>query len=246
VNRESRGIHEVLRDKTIKQLTNLSIKKMQLNTVIFDMDGLLIDSEPLWQEAAEEVFALYNFKLTLAQYETSTGLRTKEFVDYWFKMFNIDAQYSPDAEKKIIEVVTHKIMHKGRIMPGVHYIFNFFESLNFRIGIASSSPKELIDIVIEMAEIGHQVHAVSSAQELPYGKPHPQVYLDCASLLKTSPEECLCFEDSFNGMIAAKAAKMKCVVVPSSSQSNSKKWGAADLQLSSLQNFGKLLYESLS
>ena len=131
-------------------------------------------------------------------------------------------------------------------MPGVHYIFNFFAGLNFKIGIASSSPKELIDIVIEMAEIGHQVHAVSSAQELPYGKPHPQVYLDCAKLLETSPEECLCFEDSFNGMIAAKAAKMKCVVIPSSTQSGSKKWGAADLQLSSLQNFGKLLYESLS
>ena len=219
---------------------------MQLNTVIFDMDGLLIDSEPLWQEAAEEVFALYNFKLTIAQYETSTGLRTKEFVDYWFKYFNIDDKHSPEAEKNIIDVVTQKIIHKGRIMPGVHYIFNFFASHQFKIGIASSSPKELIDIVIEMAKIEHQVHAVSSAQELPYGKPHPQVYIDCANLLASSPEECLCFEDSFNGMIAAKAAKMKCVVVPSSTQSSSKKWGAADLQLSSLQNFGSLLFESLS
>lgn len=219
---------------------------MQLNTVIFDMDGLLIDSEPLWQEAAEEVFALYNFKLTLAQYETSTGLRTKEFVDYWFKYFNIDETHSPEAEQRIIEVVTNKIMHKGRVMPGVHYIFNFFAALNFKIGIASSSPRQLIDIVIKMAEIGHQVHAVSSAQDLPFGKPHPQVYLECASLLDSTPEECLCFEDSFNGMIAAKAAKMKCVIVPSPTQAGSKRWGAADLQLSSLQNFGKLLYDSLS
>ena len=218
---------------------------MQLNTVIFDMDGLLIDSEPLWQESAEEVFALYNFKLTIAQYETSTGLRTKEFVDYWFKYFKINQEHSLEAEKKIIEVVTQKIIHKGRIMSGVHYIFNFFTSHHFKIGIASSSPKELIDIVIEMAKIGHQVNAVSSAQELPYGKPHPQVYIDCAKLLASSPEECLCFEDSFNGMIAAKAAKMKCVIVPSSTQSGSKRWGAADLQLSSLQNFGSLLFESL-
>ena len=218
---------------------------MQLNTVIFDMDGLLIDSEPLWQEAADEVFALYNFKLTQTQYETSTGLRTKEFVDYWFKYFSIDNQHSAEAESRIIDVVTQKIIHKGRIMSGVHYIFNFFAELNFRIGIASSSPKELIDIVIEMAKIGHQVHAVSSAQELPFGKPHPQVYIDCAGLLSSSPEECLCFEDSFNGMIAAKAAKMKCVVVPSSTQSGKKIWGAADLQLSSLQNFGQLLFDSL-
>ena len=218
---------------------------MQLNTVIFDMDGLLIDSEPLWQEAAEEVFGLYNFKLTLEQYETSTGLRTKEFVDYWFKIFNVDLTHSLKAEQQIIEVVTNKIINKGSIMPGVHYIFNFFKELNFKIGIASSSPKELIDIVIQMAKIESYVHAVSSAQELPYGKPHPQVYLDCAKLLQSVPEECLCFEDSFNGMIAAKSAKMKCVVVPANHQSCSKKWGAADLQLSSLQNFGKLLFESL-
>lgn len=218
---------------------------MQLNTVIFDMDGLLIDSEPLWQEAAEDVFGIYNFKLTLAEYETSTGLRTKEFVDYWFKRYNVDLLHSADAERRIIEVVTDKIINKGRIMQGVPYIFNFFATLNFKIGIASSSPKELIDIVVEMAGIGKYVHAVSSAQELPYGKPHPQVYLDCANLLQSAPEECLCFEDSFNGMIAAKAAKMKCVVVPAIHQANSKKWGAADLQLSSLQNFGKLLYESL-
>lgn len=218
---------------------------MQLNTVIFDMDGLLIDSEPLWQEAAEDVFGIYNFKLTLAEYETSTGLRTKEFVDYWFKRYNVDLLHSADAERRIIEVVTDKIINKGRIMQGVPYIFNFFATLNFKIGIASSSPKELIDIVVEMAGIGKYVHAVSSAQELPYGKPHPQVYLDCANLLQSAPEECLCFEDSFNGMIAAKAAKMKCVVVPAIHQANGKKWGAADLQLSSLQNFGKLLYESL-
>lgn len=218
---------------------------MQLNTVIFDMDGLLIDSEPLWQEAAEEVFGLYNFKLTLEQYETSTGLRTKEFVDYWFKIFKVDLTYSLKAEQQIIEVVTCKIINKGSIMPGVLYIFNFFKELNFKIGIASSSPKELIDIVIQMAKIEPYVHAVSSAQELTYGKPHPQVYLDCAGLLQSPTEECLCFEDSFNGMIAAKAAKMKCVVVPANNQSGSKKWGAADLQLSSLQNFGKLLFESL-
>ena len=218
---------------------------MQLNTVIFDMDGLLIDSEPLWQEAAEEIFGLYGFKLTTEQYETSTGLRTKEFVDYWFRMFKVDLNNSELAEKQIIEVVTNKIMNKGRIMPGVNYILSFFKEMNFKIGIASSSPKELINIVIQLANIEDYIHAVSSAQELPYGKPHPQVYLDCAKILQSSPEECLCFEDSFNGMIAAKAAKMKCVVVPSNHQSGNKKWGAADLQLSSLQNFGKLLYESL-
>ena len=218
---------------------------MNLNTVIFDMDGLLVDSEPLWQEAADEVFALYNFKITPLQYETSTGLRTKEFVEHWFRTYRKDMRDCQKAEDQIIEVVTNKIAKKGRILPGVQYIFQFFHNHNFKIGIASSSPKPLIDLVIQMTGIEQYVQAVASAQDIPYGKPHPQVYLDCAKMLNSMPEECLCFEDSFNGMIAAKAAKMKCVVVPSQHQASSKKWGAADLQLSSLQNFGKILFDSL-
>ena len=218
---------------------------MQLNTVIFDMDGLLVDSEPLWQEAAEEVFGLYNFKITHEEYETSTGLRTKEFVEHWFRMYGKNMNDCQKAEDQIIEVVTDKIAKKGRILPGVQYIFQFFHNNQFKIGIASSSPRPLIDLVIQMTDLEPFVQAVASAQDLPYGKPHPQVYLDCAKLLGSMPEECICFEDSFNGMIAAKAAKMKCVVVPAPHQAGSKKWGAADLQLSSLQNFGKILFDSL-
>jgi sugar-phosphatase len=71
------------------------------------------------------------------------------------------------------------------------------------------------------------------------------VYLDCASLLNASANECLCFEDSFNGMIAAKAARMKCVVVPAMHDSKDLRFNAADLKISSLQNFNDLLMQSL-
>ena len=62
---------------------------MPLTTVIFDIDGLLIDSEPLWQEAASEVFQQYGVKMSNEQYNSSVGLRTKEFVHWWFMKFNI-------------------------------------------------------------------------------------------------------------------------------------------------------------
>ena len=62
---------------------------MQLNTVIFDMDGLLIDSEPLWDEAATEIFSHYGIKLNSQQYASTTGLRTKEFIEHWFNYFKI-------------------------------------------------------------------------------------------------------------------------------------------------------------
>jgi beta-phosphoglucomutase-like phosphatase (HAD superfamily) len=219
---------------------------MELNAVIFDIDGLLIDSEPLWNEAAAEVFKQYGVTLTEEQYKTTTGLRTKEFTQWWFNYFKIDNEELPVAEKKIVQSVLNKIEHKGKIMAGVPHIFDFFTRKKFRIGLATSSPPALIDLVIEMTGIKNYLHATASAENLAYGKPHPQVYLDCAESLQSKPTECICFEDSFNGMISVKAARMKCVIVPHASQVKDKRWGAADLTLSSLQNFGELHFNLLN
>lgn len=219
---------------------------MELNTVIFDIDGLLIDSEPLWNEAAAEVFRQYGVNLTEEQYKTTTGLRTKEFVHWWFSYFNIGETELARAEKQIVYSVLDKIERKGTILPGVPYIFEFFARKSFKIGLATSSPPALIDLVVRMTGIGKYLQAASSAENLPHGKPHPQVYLNCAEQLKSHPTECICFEDSFNGLIAAKSARMKCVIVPHISQAKEEKWGAADLKLSSLQNFGELHFNLLT
>ncbi len=213
---------------------------MQLNTVIFDIDGLLIDSEPLWNQAAEEVLRDYGVNLTEEQYKTTTGLRTKEFVHWWFNYYQIGDSEHARAEKKIVRSVLQKIEHHAQIMPGLAYIFDFFHKKEFKIGLATSSPQELIDLVVRMTGIKDYLHATASAEDLTYGKPHPQVYLNCAEKMDAAATSCICFEDSFNGMIAAKAARMKCVVVPHYSQLKDEKWGAADLKLSSLQNFGEL------
>jgi sugar-phosphatase len=219
---------------------------MQLNTAIFDMDGLLIDSEPLWEKATEQVFAQYGVSLSNEQYITTTGLRTREFVQWWFRHFNIGDEELARAERSIIDIVTDMVEQQGKMMPGVHHIISFFHAKQFKIGLASSSPQKLIDVVIKLTGIGPYIHTTASAENLPYGKPHPQVYLNCAEQLQSNPYECICFEDSFNGMIAAKAAKMKCVIVPHQTQMKDERFGAADLKLSSLQNFGELHFGLLS
>lgn len=219
---------------------------MQLDTVIFDIDGLLIDSEPLWNQAAEEVLKDYGVNLTEEQYKSTTGLRTKEFVHWWFNYYQIGEQEHAKAEKKIVQSVLTKIENQAKIMPGLAYIFDFFHKKQFKIGLATSSPQELIDLVIRMTGIAPYLDATSSAEDLPFGKPHPQVYLNCASKMNAVPTSCICFEDSFNGMIAAKAARMKCVVVPHYSQLKDEQWGAADLKLSSLQNFGELHFNLMN
>jgi sugar-phosphatase len=218
---------------------------MQLNTVIFDMDGLLIDSEPLWNEAAAEVFSSYGKKITDEEYATTTGLRTSEFVAWWLKDYNFDDTELKRAGTRIIELVIEKVKANPKALPGVHYIINFFTERNFKIGLATSSPVKLVDTVAELLGLTPYLQAISSAESLEYGKPHPQVYLNCAAQLNSSPLECICFEDSFNGMIAAKAARMKCVVVPVQTQLKENKWSAADLKLSSLHNFSELHFNLL-
>lgn len=218
---------------------------MQLNTVIFDMDGLLIDSEPIWNEAAEEVFNYYGKKLTDEDYATTTGLRTNEFVAWWLRDYKFDNTELEKAGNKIIELVNEKVKQKGKMLPGVHHIINFFHQRNFKIGLATSSPLSLVNTVVKLLGIEPYLQVSTSAEFLPYGKPHPQVYLDCAKQLHSSPLECLCFEDSINGMIAVKAARMKCVVVPEHSVQKSDRWSLADLKLSSLQNFNELHFNLL-
>jgi mannitol-1-/sugar-/sorbitol-6-/2-deoxyglucose-6-phosphatase len=218
---------------------------MALDTVIFDMDGLLIDSEPLWQEAGMELLSQHNITLTDEQYHHTTGLRTPEWIEHWFGEYNIDRSFSPEAITSIHQLAISKIGEKGIAMRGIEHIMQFFKERNFKIGIASSSPMALINVVTQKLGIGKYVNAYTSAEELPYGKPHPQVFLNCAEELGVNPNQCIVFEDSFNGMIAAKAARMKCVIVPAPGYFNLDKWAAADLKIEFLDQFSDKHLEQL-
>ena len=219
---------------------------MEKSAVIFDIDGLLINSEPLWNQAAAEIFRQYGIILTEEQYALTTGLRSKEFVTHWLLQHKIPSTEFDRVEDKIVQLALSLIDKDATLMPGVEHIFQFFLKRDFKIGLATSSPVELIEWVKDKLGIRSFIHASSSAQNLPYAKPHPQVYLDCAAAMHVSPLACICFEDSVYGMTAAKAARMTCVVVPSAEHSKLPHWGLADLKLSSLQNFGDLHFNMLN
>lgn len=210
-----------------------------IQTAIFDMDGLLIDSEPLWFEAAVEVFDPIGIHLTPELYVHSVGLRTKEFVEHWFRYHAYDQQKAPAIVQAINDTVIEKIKQKGETLPGVEYILELLKNEGIKIGLATSSPSRLIDVVVDKLQIRSYFSAFSSAEFLEFGKPHPQVYLDCAALLNSRPVDCICFEDSFYGMIAAKAARMSCVVVPHTDVREQLRFRAADHVLRSLHEFTK-------
>jgi sugar-phosphatase len=219
---------------------------MEKSAVIFDIDGLLINSEPLWNKAATEIFRQYGIQLSEEQYAITTGLRSKEFVAHWLLLHKVPASEFDRAEQKVITLALDMIDKEATLMPGVQNVFEFFIKKDFKMGLATSSPIELIEWVKDKLGIRSYIHASCSAQQLPFAKPHPQVYLDCAAAMHTNPLACICFEDSFYGMIAAKAARMTCVVVPSAEHLKLEHWGAADLKLSSLQNFGALHFNRLN
>ena len=133
---------------------------MALDTVIFDMDGVLIDSEPFWEEAGSETLAEYGIDLTDEQYSSTTGLRTKEWIDFWFTYFDIEKRFALTAEDMILKKAMEKIQDHAQAMPGVEYIFEYFTDRNFDMGVASSSPMELIDIVTEKLGIRKYLKAL--------------------------------------------------------------------------------------
>ena len=122
----------------------------------------------------------------------------------------------------------------------------FFKEKKVPVALASSSPLRLIEKLMRHYGIYDQFDLVRSAEFEPYGKPHPAVFITTASKLHINPLRCLVFEDSFNGVLAAKAARMKCVAVPEMRVYNQPRFAIADLKLPSLLEFDAACWEKLN
>ena len=105
---------------------------MEKSAVIFDIDGLLINSEPLWNQAAAEIFRQYGIILTEEQYALTTGLRSKEFVTHWLIQHKIPATEFDRVEEKIVNLALSLIDKDATLMPGVEHIFQFFLKRDFK------------------------------------------------------------------------------------------------------------------
>lgn len=208
-----------------------------IKAVIFDMDGLLIDSEALWQEVETEVFNSVGVPLTAEMTAQTMGLRSDEVVKHWYKQFPWEGESEADINQRLVERVIEVISERGQELPGVRHVISLVHAANIPMALASSSQTMIINAVLDRIGIREYLEVVHSAENEPYGKPHPAVYLTAASKLGIDPADCLAFEDSVNGVISAKAAKMKCVAVPAAEQRNDPRFGVADLILGSLVEF---------
>ncbi len=190
------------------------IELNQFDAVIYDMDGVLIDSEPFWKATQIKVFNELGLDFIKIGGEKTVGLRIDEVIEYWFARHPWSTSSPSEVVDRIMNEVVRLVKEEGKSKPGVIETLSFFKMNGKKIALASSSYHELINAVLNRLNIKDYFEVINSAEDLEYGKPHPEIYINTARELEVDPTRCLVIEDSMNGIISAKAAKMQVVAVP--------------------------------
>jgi HAD superfamily hydrolase (TIGR01509 family) len=196
--------------------------------VIFDMDGVLIDSEPVWKIAMGDVFQSVGCPLTVQDFQKTVGLRIDEVIAYWYAHSPWKNVSPKEVEERIVTKMIELLSRDGKPLLGVIETLQFLKSKGIKIGLATSSYSKLIDCVLYTLKILDYFDFTHSAENEEYGKPHPAVYLTTAKRLEVNPRKCLVIEDSINGVISAKAAQMQVVCIPEKTHAPNPKLSLAD------------------
>jgi len=206
-----------------------------MKALIFDMDGVLVDSEPLWREAEREVFAGVGLELDDADCERTMGMRTDEVVRHWYGQSPWEGP-SPAAVEALIETrMQELIAERAGAMPGVEHAMTIARDAGLELALASSSPPSLIDAVLSKLGCEDAFAVIRSAVDEDFGKPHPAVFLTTARLLGFSPSACAVLEDSLAGVRSARAAGMRVIAVPPAHLFDEPGYDEADRKLRSLE-----------
>lgn len=208
-----------------------------MKAAIFDMDGLLIDSEPLWQEAEIGVFRSVGVPLTRELCRETMGVRLDEVVRHWFRTFPWQGESVEAVEARILEEISRLIVERGKPMPGVAETIKTLLAAKYELAVASSSPMQLILTALDTFDLRESFSILHSAETEAEGKPDPAVYLSAMSRLEVEPNNCIAFEDSAIGVRAAKSAGAWVIAVPDPADLTNPAFAAADVVLPSLMKF---------
>lgn len=217
-----------------------------IKAVVFDFDGIIIDSEPLWVEAEIGVFKSMGIILTPEMCRHTTGLNTQDTLVYWHGIYHWTNKTIFQVYKEIMEAMQVLILERADLKEGYLDVLQLFVDKKLPVAVASSSPLKLITTALKKFHLFEFFKIISSAENEEHGKPHPALYLGAARKLGIDPVNCLAFEDSFNGAISAKAARMKLVTVPDIHDFPSTRFDFADLKLASLKDFKEKHFEHLN
>jgi sugar-phosphatase len=206
---------------------------------------LLIDSEPFWRQAEIELFGRVGLELDESDVRQTMGLRIDDAVRHWWDQFPWEGMTELEVARAIVTRVAELITAEGTPMPGAIESVALCARLALPVGVCSGSYAVVIEAALARLGIEGDVAVWHSAEWESLGKPHPASYLSTAAKLGVDPVDCLAVEDSFNGAISAKAARMRVVAVPEPDAQESPRWGFCDAKLHSLSAFDEALLVSL-
>lgn len=207
---------------------------IELKALIFDMDGVIVDSEPLWRRAMIKGFNSVGIDFTEEDCRKTQGTRFKEVVELWLNVHKVTSIRAPELEHHILRILLQLIDEEGQAIHGVLEVLREGIDKGLRIGLATSSSHELMYAVLEKLQMRLYFDALVSAEHMAFGKPHPEVFLQCAEQLRVSPSSCLVLEDSLNGVIAAKAAQMRVIAIPDTEHAHLKQFALADYKVTTM------------
>jgi HAD superfamily hydrolase (TIGR01509 family) len=185
---------------------------MAIEAVVFDLDGVLIDSEPVWQEVRRGLVAERGGRWLPDTQRRLMGMSTEE----WARYLSVELGVGMRPEEVAEEVISRMAERHSRSLPLLPGAVEAVRSLGrrWRLGLASSSPTQLIQVVLDRAGLAGYFAVAISTEEVARGKPAPDVYLAAAARFQVAPDRCAAVEDSSNGLRAARAAGMRVIAIP--------------------------------
>lgn len=184
-----------------------------INAVIFDMDGLLVDSEPMWDEARIGAFGADRLRWTDEDQLAIMGSSTQNWAGFMARRMNHEFSVDEIIERVLDQMVMGYRKHVP-LLPGAREAVAHLAG-HYTLGIASGSSHRLINAVLEGTGWTNVFTKIVSSDEVPHGKPAPDTYLEIARRLKLDPATMVVVEDSANGILAGHAAGSKVITVPS-------------------------------
>ena len=217
-----------------------------LRAVVFDMDGVLIDTEPVWRRVEIDVFGSLGLQLTEADCRETMGVRIDEVVALWYRRHPWPGPGPSEVVGAIVDGVIAHVHAEGVPVDGAPDAVRLVRSRGLGCAVASSSPRPLIEAVLDRLGLAADVDVVCSAEDEASGKPAPDVYCTAARLLDVPAAACLAVEDSAFGVLSARAAGMPCVVIPDSETAADPRLVAATLRLASIRQLDAACLEEIS
>lgn len=186
---------------------------MVIKGIIFDFDGLILDTETHQYRILQNLFAEYGSELSIERWQQEIGTKSG-FSPFYYLEEQITQKIKPEELQQQVKEKFHATLAAEKERDGVTDYLKAAKELDLKIGLASSSDYEWVSAHLNNLKLFDYFECIKTSDDVEEVKPNPSLYLKAAHCLGLSPEECLVFEDSANGALAAKRAGMRCVIVP--------------------------------